>query len=170
VEIQIRTNEMHHEAEYGIAAHAKYKGEKESPFFWIEKFQKDGGASNEKTPRWIEDLGHYEKDSNPADFIKNIKQDFFGERIFVLTPDGDAIDLPEGSTPIDFAYAIHSDIGDHMSGVKVNSKMDSIEQPLRNGDIVEIMTKKSFSPTTKWLKSAKTAIAKRHIRVALEKN
>jgi GTP diphosphokinase / guanosine-3',5'-bis(diphosphate) 3'-diphosphatase len=170
VEIQIRTEEMHREAEYGIAAHSKYKGERESVAFWIKKFKRiEDDSLIEKTPQWMQDLGNYEKESSPADFMRNIKQDFFGRRIFVLTPDGDAIDLPEGSTPIDFAYAIHSDIGNHISGIKINGKMGSIEKALENGDIVEIMTKKSPSPTVKWLKSTKTSVAKRYVRNFLDK-
>ena len=95
--------------------------------------------------------------------------DFFKDRVFVFTPKGDVIDLPEESSPIDFAYAIHSSIGDHVSGAKINNKLVSIETKLKNGDIVEIETKGSSSPKRKWLDYTKTTLAKRHIRAYLDK-
>lgn len=95
--------------------------------------------------------------------------DFFKNRVFVYTPKGDVIDLPEDSSPIDFAYAIHSNIGNHLSGAKVNGKLVSIETKLKNGDIVEIETKESAGPKRKWLDSTKTTMAKRHIRIYLDK-
>jgi GTP diphosphokinase / guanosine-3',5'-bis(diphosphate) 3'-diphosphatase len=170
VEIQIRTEEMHQEAEYGVAAHSKYKGHKTIEAPWVKKFvEKRDNKIEDTAPQWVKDLGNYQKDNkNPSSFIKDIKRDFFGERIFVLTPDGDVVDLPEKSSPIDFAYMIHSDIGNHISGIKINGKMKSLEHELQNGDIIEIMTKKSACPTEKWLKLVKTNNAKRHIRVALE--
>lgn len=154
VEIQIRTEEMHHEAEYGIAAHFKYKG-----------------MSKKDAPKLLKDLNSYQENNieNDTKFIQEMKQDFFGERIFILTPHGDVIDLPKESSAIDFAYAIHSDIGDYISGVKINGKMNAIETILQNGDIVEVMTKKTLSPTAKWLKSVKTNVAKRHIKSVLER-
>ncbi|HJN63069.1 MAG TPA: RelA/SpoT family protein [Candidatus Paceibacterota bacterium] len=151
-EIQIRTEKMHQEAEYGVAAHAKYKGK-----------------GKDDMPKVVKDINDYQKDTtDEKNFIKDIKQDFLGERIFVLTPNGDVIDLPEGSGPIDFAYAVHSDIGNYISGVKVNGKMGSLEKNLKSGDIVEVMTKKTLSPTPKWLKLIKTNVAKRHIKGILD--
>ena len=94
---------------------------------------------------------------------------FFERRIFVFTPKGDVIDLPVGSSPIDFAYAVHSEIGDHVSGSKVNGKMVSLDTVLVNGDIVQIETKKTNKPTQKWLEFAKTSLARRHIRQVLQK-
>jgi GTP pyrophosphokinase len=96
--------------------------------------------------------------------------DFFNDRIFIFTPHGDVVDLPEDSTPIDFAYAIHSDIGDHISGVRINSKMSPIFSKLKNRDIVEVHTKEEAKPTRKWLDYAFTSLAKRHIRNYLKEN
>ena len=174
IEIQIRTEEMHREAEYGIAAHAKYKGESLYSGLWLEKFIRgikiDDNEVKIDTPNIVRHLSTYDENyKDPANFVKELTNDFFGERIFILTPDGDAVDLPEGSGPIDFAYSIHSDIGDHISGVKINGKMASLGALLKNGDIIEILTKKSLSPTQKWLSLAKTNSAKRHIRGVLEK-
>lgn len=144
VEIQIRTREMHREAEYGIASHALYKTE--------------GQKNNNKkdVASWIKNIS----DQDPAD----MKKDFLSERIFVFTPKGDVVDLPVGSSAIDFAYVIHSDIGDKMSGVKINGKLSPLESVLKEGDIVQIVTNKNARPKRKWLDFAKTSFAKRHIR------
>ena len=140
-EIQIRTKEMHAEAAYGIAAHFAYKehGEK--------KLRDDKDKF-----KWIEELKelHYSPDE-PKKFIDHLKTDFFNDRIFVFTPKGDVIDLPDGSCPLDFAYSIHSDIGDHTQGAKINAKMAQIFAKLKNGDIVEIITKKDSKPSSKWM-------------------
>lgn len=149
IEIQIRTQEMHDEAEYGVASHLSYK-------------------EGKKTANWIEDLVELQKESG-EDFLQNAKSDFFGERIFIFTPRGDVIDLPLGSTVIDFAYAVHTDIGSHMSGAKVNGKFVAITTELQNGDRVEIETRKTARPSAKWLESCKTSIARRKIQQALEK-
>src|SRR5690606_24002788 len=108
--------------------------------------------------------------AKPQTFFDNLKTDFFNDRIFILTPKGDVVDLPENSSPIDFAYAIHSDIGDHVTGVRVNGKMVQIFSTLKNGDIVEIITKKDATPSRKWLEHTKTNIAKKNIRSYLENN
>ncbi|MDR3519970.1 MAG: RelA/SpoT family protein [Candidatus Pacebacteria bacterium] len=160
-EIQIRTREMHAEAAYGIAAHFLYKeteGGKKSHYD-KEKF------------KWIEELKdlNYNPD-DPASFLEHLKMDFFNDRIFIFTPKGDVVDLPEDSTPIDFAYAIHSDIGDHISGARVNGKMVQIFSKLKNRDIVEIIKKKDANPSSKWLEFVRSSIAKKHIRSYLEKN
>lgn len=160
VEIQIRTKEMHKEADYGIAAHFAYK----------ENNSKK--AVNTKSQfKWIEEL----KDFNavldePKKFLEHLKMDFFNDRIFIFTPKGDVVDLPEDSSPIDFAYSIHSDIGNHISGVKINGKMSHISSKLKNRDIVEIIKKKDAHPSSKWLEYTKTTIAKKHIKSYLEKN
>ena len=112
---------------------------------------------------------HYNPE-DPQSLIEHLKMDFFNDRIFIFTPTGDVIDLPDDSCPIDFAYAIHSDIGDHISGVKINGKLSQIFSKLKNGDIVEIVTNKNAHPSSKWLDSVKTAIAKKHIKSYLEKN
>lgn len=159
-EIQIRTKEMHAEAAYGIAAHFAYK---------------ENGNSKAKDDsskfKWIEELKelNYSPDK-PKQFLEHLKMDFFNHRIFIFTPSGDVVDLPEDSSPIDFAYAIHSYLGDHVSSVKINGKMAQIFSKLKNGDIVEIIDKKDAHPSSKWLEHTKTTLAKRHIRVYIEKN
>lgn len=159
-EIQIRTREMHAEAAYGIAAHFAYKENCQ------EKIKKDKNKFD-----WIEELKELNYNPNkPQTFFDNLKTDFFSDRIFILTPKGDVVDLPENSSPIDFAYAIHSDIGDHIFGVKVNNKMVQIYSTLKNGDIVEIITKKDSHPTSKWLDYIKTNTARKNIRSYLENN
>lgn len=159
-EIQIRTKEMHTEAAYGVAAHFAYK----------ESNSKKSRDDKSKF-KWIEELKElkYSPD-DPKKFIDHLKTDFFNDRIFIFTPKGDVIDLPENSTPIDFAYSIHSDIGDHIFGAKINSKMSHIFTKLKNGDIVEIITNKNSKPSYKWLEYAKTSLAKKHIKSSLEKN
>jgi len=160
-EIQIRTKEMHAEAAYGIAAHFAYK---------------EGNGKNEKLEKskfnWLEQLQQVKKSEkeNPDRFLKNLKMDFFNNRIFVFTPKGDVIDLPEASSPIDFAYAIHSDIGNHIAGAKINSKMTNLNTELKNMDIVEIITKKDAHPSTKWLNYVKTHTARKNIKNYTEKN
>lgn len=159
-EIQIRTKEMDNQAEYGIAAHFAYK----------ERGKKSGSANAPKF-KWIEDLKnlHYKPDE-PKKFIEHIRTDFFNDRIFIFTPKGDVVDLPEDSNPIDFAYAIHSDIGDHISGAKINGKMSQIFSKLKNGDIVEIIINKNSHPSEKWLENINTALARKHIRSYLDKH
>jgi GTP pyrophosphokinase len=160
VEIQIRTEEMHIEAEYGIAAHFAYKESEDKKF-----------RDNKSRFKWIEELKDlHAVSSDPKKFIEHLKMDFFSDRIFIFTPLGDVVDLPEKSTPIDFAYAIHSDLGDHIVGAKINGKMTQITSPLRNGDIVEIVDKQDAHPSSKWLEFVKTTIARKHIRAYLEKN
>ncbi len=158
IEIQIRTEEMHGEAQYGIASHLVYK----------ENSLENNNL--EKNIAWIKELTKWQKDVTKSDeFLEHLKMDFFKNRVFVFTPKGDVIDLPEDSSTIDFAYAIHSRIGDHLSGAKINGKLASLETKLKNGDIVEIETKDSSSPKRKWLDYTKTTMAKRHIRGYLEK-
>jgi GTP pyrophosphokinase len=157
-EIQIRTKEMHAEAAYGITAHFTYK----------EK----GKAKLDKSQiEWIEGLKNLKMVANePGKFIENLKTDFFSHRIFIFTPKGDVVDLPLNSTPIDFGYLIHSDIGNHIVSAKVNGKMAPIHTSLKNGDIVEVVTKKDAHPSSKWLDYVKTTTAKKHIKSYLEKN
>ncbi|MDO8569458.1 MAG: TGS domain-containing protein, partial [bacterium] len=102
-------------------------------------------------------------------FRERLVSDFFNHRIFVFSPKGDVVDLPIDSTPIDFAYSIHSDIGDHMTGAKVNGKLASLDTKLHNGDIVSIMTSETAKPNHKWLDMTKTSMARRHIRHELIK-
>jgi len=160
VEIQIRTKEMHAEAAYGIAAHFAYK----------EKNYKKSPDDKNKF-KWIEELKDFNYElKEPKEYLEHLKTDFFNDRIFIFTPKGDVIDLPEDSSPIDFAYSIHSDIGDHIFGAKVNSKIAPILSKLKNGDIVEIITKKDSHPSSKWLEYSKTNIAKKNIRSYVEKH
>ncbi len=193
LEIQIRTKQMHQESEFGVAAHFIYKQPTISgPAVGVGRFanlipslfrpfaraavptnlDKDDAAvpHKEKIPGWISQIGemHTRDKSTGDEFMTEMRADFFSNRIFVFTPNGDVVDLPVGATPIDFAYAIHSDIGDHISGVKVNKKLVQFDTELRNGDIVEVETRKGAKPTKKWLDMTKTTLAKRRIRAALE--
>lgn len=190
-EIQIRTKKMHAEARFGIAAHISYKEGYKRPainskLLWIKSLlpgytvgMKNKKDSSKKVspdediksaPFWIKQMAEAQESvSKSDDFIHELRSDFFSHRVFVFTPKGDVIDLPIDSNPIDFAYAIHSDIGDHMSGAKVNGKLVSLDTKLENGNIVEIVTKKAVSPTAKWLELAKTSMAKRHIRSVLHR-
>ncbi len=174
IEVQIRTEEMHKEAEFGIASHISYKEspkKKTSPnLSWVRKIlptKNPDDAKNVDVPSWVKDLVEYQKDAGD-DFVDDIKEDFLKERIFVFTPKGDVIDLPKDSSVIDFAFSIHTDIGSHMSGSKVNGKFVSITTTLQNGDRVEVETKKSSKPSYKWLEFCKTTIAKRKINQALD--
>jgi GTP pyrophosphokinase len=175
VEIQIKTEKMSKEAEYGIASHISYKAEfnqrKLNPNLeWIKRIlpstgQTEGSLNHKDVPTWIRDLADYHNhNKNEPETMTDIKSDFFSERIFVFTPKGDVVDLPAHSSVIDFAYSIHSDIGNHIGGAKVNGKMTSIESELKNGDIVEIITNKNAKPNRKWLDCVKTTFAKKHIR------
>jgi GTP pyrophosphokinase len=120
-------------------------------------------------PSWLAELADaHGVDDESAEFVEGLKRDFFSYRVFVFTPRGDVIDLPTQSTPVDFAYAIHSELGDHMAGVKVNGKLVSFDTKLRNGDIVDIIERPSAHPSTKWVDYARTSMARRHIRSALE--
>jgi guanosine-3',5'-bis(diphosphate) 3'-pyrophosphohydrolase len=159
-EIQIRTAEMHAEAAYGIAAHFAYKEHKEKK------------AKDEKSKfEWIEELKDLKTIVNkPKKFIEHLKMDFFNDRIFIFTPDGDVVDLPQDSSPIDFAYVIHSDVGDHVFSAKINGKMSPLSAKLKNSDIVEIATKENAHPSSKWLDYTKTTLAKKHIKAYLEKH
>ncbi|MEX2405683.1 MAG: RelA/SpoT family protein [Candidatus Paceibacterota bacterium] len=178
-EIQIRTEKMHREAEYGIAPHVQHKrkGVKLLPLEWFKDLipglspeSEAEVGKEEEVPNWIKDLAEAQSEiDKPRELLNHLKTDYFENRIFVFTPKGDVIDLPAGSSPIDFAYQIHTDIGDHVSGAKVNSKLVSLDTTLSNGDIVEIETRKKSKPSQKWLNYAKTSFARRKIRSALQK-
>lgn len=183
VEIQLRTAAMHKKAEYGIASHFSYKTKNKNNVsynVWLKRLlpnihklnesEKDKTKNNEtEIPIWIKKLAESPNNIQSKEFIKELKKDFFEHRIFIFTPNGDVIDLPTGSSPIDFAYAIHSDIGNHISGTKVHGKLVSLDTELKNGDIVDIQTKKESAPTKKWLDIAKTTDAKRHIKATLKR-
>lgn len=182
VEVQIKTKEMQLEAEYGVASHILYKKQtndglkniKTNPKFdWLKKIIPKNNEGNKiaDIPKWVKELVLYQTDENNTEsYLDDVKNDFLGERIFVFTPKGDVLDLPKDCSIIDFAYSIHSDIGDHTSGAKINGKFVSIDTKLSNGDVVEILTKPSSKPTRKWLDYAKTTLAKRHIKNIIEKN
>ncbi len=179
VEVQIKTHEMQRYSEYGIAAHFSYKegGRDKNVLAWIYALLPKSKISarataikNEDVPKWISELATYEEPSKDYKlFRERLTSDFFNQRIFVFSPKGDVVDLPVNSTPIDFAYAIHSDVGNHMTGAKVNGKLISLDTSLHNGDIVFIMTNESAKPNQKWTNMAKTSMAKRHIRNRLGK-
>lgn len=179
LEIQIRTSKMHREAEYGVASHLSYKeGIRRNiinpNLLWIQQLlpkrmqiNRKQVSENSGVPQWLQDMPILHADMSGEELVENLKSDFSGFRIFVFTPLGDVVDLPINSTPIDFAYSIHSDIGNHISGAKINGKMVSLDTKLQNGDIVEIQTKKSSAPSHKWLNSAKTSLARKHIKLAV---
>lgn len=174
VEVQIKTREMHRHSEYGIASHLSYKakGEEKKVLAWVHSLLPRGGESKPQTetPKWIKELAEYEEPStNDQLFRERLAKDFFNHRIFVFSPKGDVVDLPTESTPVDFAYSIHSDIGNKMTGAKVNGKLASLDSLLKNGDIVEIVTKENAKPNRKWLEYAKTSTARRHIRHELSR-
>ena len=153
-EVQIRTWDMHHIAEYGIAAHWKYKSGEES------------GGDIDKKLEWVANLVETEEDTHdPDEFMRALKIDIFQDETFVFTPKGDVIALPQGSTVIDFAYNIHSQVGNKMIGGKINGMIVPIDRVLQNGEIVEIITSgQSRGPSRDWLKIVKTSEAKNKIR------
>ena len=156
VEFQIRTQEMHELAEYGIAAHWRYK---------------EKGNLSTKQLKWMEELAIIQRElADKKDFLDQLemmKIDIFKDRIFVLTPKGDVIDLPEGGTPVDFAYAIHTDIGNKCTAVRINDQMRNLDTPLNSGDIVDIIIDKNRkSPNPDWIKFCKTRHARTKIRDA----
>jgi GTP pyrophosphokinase len=177
VEVQIRTHEMHRQAEYGIASHLSYKDSKNNEnkeMNWFSQFLPkslnnffQSQSANQSAPAWMKDLAESQKNSDGTEMLQDLKTDFFGQRIFIFTPKGDVMDLPIGSSVIDFAYAIHSDIGNHISSAMVNNKISPLHAELKNGDQVEIITKKSAKPNRKWLEYAKTGMAKKFIKQAL---
>lgn len=159
VEIQIRTPEMHHENEFGIAAHWAYSEEGKSSKKTLERV---------RDITWVNQLREWHAHfQNAREFLESLKIDFFKDRIFVFTPKGEVIDLPEGATPVDFAYHIHSDIGDGATGAKINGKMTGLDRELKNGDVVEILVQKNKKPSRQWLEFVKTSIARKHIRERL---
>ena len=160
-EIQIRTYEMHRVAEYGIAAHWKYK----------EGNTKSDQNNEDMKLAWLRQTLEWQKELNdPKEFMETLKMDLFSSQVFVFTPKGEVIDLPAGSTPLDFAFKIHTAVGCKCVGAKVNGKMVTIDHTLNNGDIVEIVTSSNSSgPSVDWLKIAKSSTARNKIRQWLKK-
>ncbi len=152
IEIQIRTHEMHAVAEYGIAAHWKYK---------------EGRFANQQRDKveWVDRLLEWQRDlKDPAEFLETVKTDLFEDEVYIFTPNGDVKELPHGSTPLDFAFAVHSDVGIRCVGAKVNGKIVPLKYRLKSGDAVEVLTSPTAQPSKDWLKLVKTSKAKNKIR------
>ena len=151
-EVQIRTWDMHETAEYGIAAHWKYK-------------QNGQGAGEEKSFEWVRRLLESQQDTDAEDYVHSLRVDLFNDEVFVFTPKGNVINLPAGSTPIDFAYAIHSGVGNAMVGAKINNRIANFDAVLHNGDIVEVLTSKAAKgPSRDWLNICKSNQARTKIK------
>ncbi len=155
IEVQIRTSSMHQVAEFGIAAHWKYK---------------EGGSpitGNTERFNWLRQLVEWQQEGNEkdhSDYLASVKEDLFDEEVFVITPKGDVVGLRKGSTAIDFAYRIHSEIGNHCNGIRINEKLSPLSTLLKNGDFVEILTSKNSNPSLDWLNFVVTPTAKNRIR------
>src|SRR5947208_4706596 len=154
LEIQIRTRDMHETAEFGIAAH------------WVYKRKRKGKGADEEWTAWVKQLMEWQADeADPREFMKSFRLDVFGDEVYVFTPKGEVKTLPAGATPIDFAYAIHTDIGHRTVGAKVNGRIVPLHYRLRSGDIVEILTSKSDrGPSRDWLSLAASSRARNKIR------
>jgi len=163
IEFQIRTKEMHDEDQYGVAAHWLYKEKEE---------KKVSGKKLAEELAWVQQLRQWherfaENPEEAGDILQAMKVEFFQHRIFAVTPHGDVVDLPAESTPIDFAYHIHSEVGDSCVGAKVNGSLVPLDHKLKSGDVVEIVTQKGKKPSESWLRFVKTTIARDHIHIAL---
>jgi len=152
-EVQIRTEEMHRIAEEGIAAHWKYKEGRR------------GVAEDDQRVNWLRQLVEWQREArDPSDFMASLKVDLYPEEVYCFTPKGKVVVLPREATPVDFAYAIHTDVGHRCTGAKVNARMVPLKHQLRNGDVVEIITQKGSEPSRDWLSFVKTARARNKIR------
>lgn len=153
VEIQIRTWEMHHISEYGVAAHWRYKEGRQS-----------GGKDFDAKISWLRRLLEWQDTSNPKEFMNALKLDVFSDEVFVFTPQGDVINLPKGAIPVDFAYRIHTDVGNRCVGAKINNKIVPLDTKLKNGDIVSIITSKTGKPSYDWINMVGATESKAKIR------
>jgi GTP pyrophosphokinase len=157
-EIQIRTREMHRTADFGIAAHWRYKEDE------------PGGDDLDRHLQWFRQVLELQMDAKtPDEFLEFLKLDLYQDEIFVFTPTGDVIQLPKGATPIDFAFAVHTEVGLHCSGAKVNNRIAPLSRPLRNSETVEIITSSSARPTRDWLAHVRTGRARHKIRQVLRR-
>jgi len=157
-EIQIRTREMHRTADFGIAAHWRYKD------------AQDSADELDRHLAWFRQVLELQMDAKtPDEFLESLKLDLYQDEIFVFTPTGDVIQLPKGATPIDFAFAVHTEVGLHCSGAKVNSRIAPLSRPLRNSETVEIITSASAKPTRDWLAHVRTGRARHKIRQVLRR-
>ncbi|MFW6050771.1 MAG: RelA/SpoT family protein [Myxococcota bacterium] len=157
IEVQIRTHEMHRTAELGIAAHWQYK-------------ERTGGLEAKDAARfaWLRQLMEFQKEvADPAEFYESVKVDLFPDEVYVFTPKGDVKTFPRGSTPVDYAYAIHSEVGEHCAGARVNGVLTPLRYELRNGDVVEILTSQNKQPSKDWLDFVQTGRARSRIRAHL---
>jgi guanosine-3',5'-bis(diphosphate) 3'-pyrophosphohydrolase len=155
IEIQIRTHDMHRVAERGIAAHWKYKD------------KQGGGIADQDAQKfgWLRQLLEWQKEvKDPAEFLESVKVDLFQDEVYVFTPKGDVRVFPRGATPIDFAFSIHSQLGEHISGARINGKLEPLRYKLRNGDIVDVVTSPNQQPTKDWLDFVGTTRARSKIR------
>lgn len=167
LEIQIRTRAMHEQAEQGVAAHWQYEGAREQP----KPISRKGTPLSRNELRWLAEMRRWqERLSDLTDLKATLAMDFFSDRIFCFTPTGDVIDLPAGSTPIDFAYQIHTSLGNRCAGATVDGTIVSLATPLRNGQIVEVRTDNRQRPRRDWLTIVKTEKAKTAIRAQLGAN
>ncbi len=165
-EIQIKTEQMHNEAELGIAAHFAYHQAKNTKAY----IEKAASVADKKELSWIKQLRSWQQEfTNPEEFMQSFKIDFFQDRILTLTPKGEVIDLPLGATPVDFAYQIHTEVGNHCAGAKVNGKIATLNHKLRSGDIVEIIIQKNKGASESWLEFVHTGSARNHIKSALRR-
>lgn len=189
LEVQIRTEAMHREAQFGLAAHMEYKTSQgaqsgSGALNWIWQFfrkqpetkhkeyaapryeSREAGTSEtpQNAPHWVQLLAEARDAEGNEEYLRDLKEDFFSHRIFAFTPHGDVIDLPIGATPVDFAYAIHSDLGEHTTSAKINGKLVALSTHIENGDTVDIESKQTAHPSAKWLDFVKTSLAKRKIR------
>lgn len=161
LEVQIRTREMHHVAEYGVAAHWRYK----------ESGSIRANSDNDVKFSWMREMVEMDKEASSAnDFVEKVKMDFFSNQVFAFTPMGDVLDLPQNATPVDFAYRIHSDVGNRTTGALINGRIAQLDTPLKNGDIIEILTSKTSTPKLHWLNFVVTKQAQAKIRQWFKKH